>query len=96
MARLGKIAGEELNPDSQEVGYCLTIDRMAKRYGKLPSEIIRDATTFDLQCLDVTMSWVAYQRHVQEHGRPPTPKLSVDQMLEQMKKAKERANGKSS
>lgn len=58
---------------------------MAKRYGKLPSEVLNTATTFDLKCLDITMSWVSYKRIEQETGRPPAPKLTVAQMEAKLK-----------
>ena len=44
----------------------LTVDAMAERYGKLPTEVLRDASTVDLIVFDVTLS---YRNHQQRKAR---------------------------
>lgn len=39
----------------------LTIDTMAERYKVLPSQIMKEATTFDLYIMDAALSYRNYQ-----------------------------------
>lgn len=64
------------------------LDAMGKRYGLLPSEILRRADTLDLHVFDMSMSYQDYAREKAETGREPPPKLSQDQMAEMLKKVK--------
>jgi hypothetical protein len=59
----------------------VTLDKMGERYGKLPSEILREATTFDLYAMDlgVRYEYVARQK-AEGTYKKPTPKLSVEEM----------------
>jgi hypothetical protein len=41
---------------------------MAKRYGKLPSELLRTADSFDIMILDVATTYEAYQ-HAKASGK---------------------------
>jgi hypothetical protein len=66
----------------------VTLDRMAQRYGKLPSEVLERATVLDFRIMDVADSYLNYQRTIAETGRPPPPKLSIDQMQAMMDKVK--------
>ena len=63
---------------------------MAQRYGMLPSDILAKATTADFKIMDITESFVRYQNYIKENGRPPPPKLSIDQMQEMMNKVKKK------
>lgn len=52
----------------------VTIDAMAKRYAKLPSEIMSSASTFDMVVMDAALSYEGYleQQHRQQaSGKPP-------------------------
>lgn len=40
----------------------LTVDAMAERYNKLPTEILKHATTVDLIVFDVALSYRNYQQ----------------------------------
>tara|TARA_R110000803_G_scaffold135387_2_gene202395 strand:+ start:578 stop:796 length:219 start_codon:yes stop_codon:yes gene_type:complete len=44
----------------------ITVDAMAERYGKLPSEVLRDASTVDLIVFDVAVS---YRNHHQNKAK---------------------------
>jgi len=67
---------------------------MAERYAKLPTEIIRTATTFDLFICDTAMEYRAAQQarqHEEATGQRTakiTPKLSVEQMQAMMARVK--------
>jgi hypothetical protein len=40
----------------------MTLDNLASRYGKLPSEVIASASTFDLYVMDAALSYRDYQQ----------------------------------
>jgi hypothetical protein len=44
----------------------ITVDAMAERYGKLPSEVLRDASTVDLIVFDVAVS---YRNHKEKQSK---------------------------
>lgn len=60
------------------------IDAMAKRYGRLPSEIITEASTFDMVIMDAAMSYEAYQveRQRTQGSQPQTPDVDESTLLE--------------
>jgi hypothetical protein len=64
----------------------LTLDTMAERYKMLPSQVIRDASTFDLYIMDAAIS---YHNHQQRKLNGQSPELSTDELMEIMKKAKQ-------
>lgn len=67
----------------------LSLDNLASRYGLLPSEALARATTFDLTVLDISAKWENYQRAKAENGgRPPTPELTQDQMMDMINRVK--------
>jgi hypothetical protein len=70
----------------------VAIDAMAKRYGKLPSEILTSASTLDLVVLDAALT---YENYLQEKsnrggGTLTPPKVSDDELM----RIWEQANGK--
>ena len=65
----------------------LQIDGLGKRYGLLPSEILKRATTIDLYVMDAVMSWEDYQ-HKKQNNKNLVPHLTQDQMLEILGKTK--------
>lgn len=68
----------------------LTIDFVAKRYGKLPSEVMRDATTFDVSVADLGENYKDYlYKKSRGEYKPPVPELTQEQMLEMVKRVKE-------
>lgn len=60
----------------------VTIDAMAKRYGKLPSEIMVSASTFDMVVMDAALSYEGYleQQHRQQTSGAP-PDVSEEELL---------------
>lgn len=58
----------------------LTIDTMAKRYGMLPTEVLSQASTFDLYIMDAAVAYHNYQ--TQKAMGDGTPDLSEQEMLD--------------
>jgi hypothetical protein len=74
----------------------LTVDFIAKRYGKLPSEIMASATTFDMT---VGQTAVEYENYCYDREKrradgvaEPAGNLTQEQMLDMIKKVKEKNN----
>ena len=72
----------------------LTIDRVATRYGVLPSQALRSASTFDLK---VANTAIAYEIYCQQEankmtngarGYRPGPQLSQDTLKAAMAKVR--------
>jgi len=63
----------------------VTLDQLAQRYGRLPSEVLQTATTFDLEILDIARSYEKYQ-HNKANG--VMPEVKQDVMLEAIKKVR--------
>jgi hypothetical protein len=74
----------------------LTVDFMAKRYGKLPSEIMATATTFDMTVGQTAVEYENYcyerEKRKAEGVAEPAGNLTQEQMLEMIKKVKEQTN----
>jgi len=79
----GKVTSHLVDEKSSETTYILLIDTMAQKYGKLPSEVLRMADTFDLMVFDVSST---YQHHMQSKQNKSAPDVkSYDQsQLQQM------------
>lgn len=60
---------------------------MAKQYHILPSQVQANATVYDLEVYSCMMSWEE-QRQQAAQGRPVVPKLTQEQMLKMMERAK--------
>lgn len=60
----------------------LQIDGIGKRYGLLPSEVLKRADTFDLYVMDVVMSWeqMQHKKATAKKGEF-VPNISKDQLL---------------
>lgn len=57
----------------------LSLDTMGQRYGKLPSMLIKEASTFDLVIMDVAMT---YERHVQKTNEPGyVPEIPLEDLI---------------
>jgi hypothetical protein len=73
----------------------LAIDSLAERYGMLPSQVMEQASTFDLYVINASMEWRSRQQALAEGGYKSAPHLSQEtmkEMLESLKQGKE--NGK--
>ena len=67
----------------------LQIDGIGKRYGLLPSEVLRRADTFDLYVLDEAMTFEQYHhKKAMNGGKDPIPDYTQDELMTIMKKAK--------
>jgi hypothetical protein len=61
----------------------LTVDAMAQRYGKLPTEVLRDASTVDLIVFDVAVSYKNHQEK-KSKGVVDTQDYSQEDLAERM------------
>ena len=64
----------------------MQIDSIGKRYGMLPSQVIKNADTFDLYIMDAAMSFENYHNKKQSTGKAPIPNYTQDELLEIMGK----------
>lgn len=68
----------------------MQIDGLAKRYGKLPSEILRDANTFDLYIIDAALTYEQYHhKKAMNKGQEPIDHYTTDDLLKIYNKGKE-------
>lgn len=68
----------------------MQIDGLAKRYGKLPSEILRDANTFDLYIIDAALTFEQYHhKKAMNKGQEPVDHLTSDELLKIFEKGKQ-------
>jgi len=69
-----------------EVTVWLTVDYTAKRYGVLPSQLIREGDTLDLDCANIA---VAYEQFVMNNPGVKTDHgLTQEQLMAQMERVK--------
>jgi len=64
----------------------MQIDSIGKRYGMLPSQVIKNADTFDLYIMDAAMSFENYHNKKQSSGKAPIPEYTQDELLDMMGK----------
>jgi len=69
----------------------VSLDALATRYHVLPSQAMKNATTFDLYVLDISSRYQHYRQQVAE-GKyvKPVKQLSEQEMLAMLAKVKER------
>ncbi len=81
--------------ESVELNMVLVIDSLGKRYGMLPSQVMREANTFDIFIMDAALT---YENHQHEKSlnknKNAAPKkvtaVTDEEMLEKYKKFKEK------
>jgi len=66
----------------------LNIGVIAKTYGMLPSQVLGNATTYDLMISDVMSSWEEYQYN-KAMGKTTVPNYSTQELLDMMQKGKQ-------
>jgi hypothetical protein len=71
----------------------LTIHNLAENYKCLPSQVLANASTFDLYVLDVHTKWLKYQHQKLENERanpnaPKTPLMTRAEMKAMIDKAR--------
>ena len=67
---------------SMKMNSIMQIDGIGKRYGLLPSQVIKDADTFDLYIMDAAMSFEHYHSKKSIDGKAPIPDYTDEQLLE--------------
>jgi hypothetical protein len=68
----------------------MQIDGLAKRYGKLPSEIMSEANTFDLYIIDAAMTYEQYHhKKAMNKGQEPIDNYTTEDLLKIFNKGKE-------
>lgn len=55
----------------------LTIDSVATRYHLLPTQVLKQATTFDLHVLDLSTRWVNHQTKGHTTPQPTAAELKT-------------------
>lgn len=60
------------------------LDQMGKRYGKLPSKILEEASTMDVVIMDFAMTFEAQQMKGKDH----IPDMSTDKLTEILEQAR--------
>jgi hypothetical protein len=67
----------------------MQIDGLGKRYGLLPSEVLKRADTFDLYIIDAALTYEQYQnKKAMNKGQVPIDTYSNDQLLDMFNKGK--------
>jgi len=67
------------------------VDRMAQKYGLLPSEVMDRATTFDLVVMDMTHTWER-MIHDKSSGKTHTPNVKQETLELILEKHRENKN----
>lgn len=73
------------------------IDALSSRYGRLPSEIISTADTFDVFILNTVLEYenYQYQKEQAKQGKAPMPtNMSQAQMKSMIERARQRHGNK--
>lgn len=67
----------------------ITVGRMAREYGLLPSEVAQRASTYDIMVMDVVATYEQYQQQ-QQSGQINTDlyQYSTEEMTAMMEKAR--------
>ena len=68
----------------------IAVGTLARYYRLLPSQVIEQATTYDLMVYDVMMAWE--QKH-RDEAEGKLPQLSQEQMKAMLQRAKDKQNG---
>lgn len=61
----------------------LTLDFVAKRYGKLPSEVMKDGSSLDVQCMSLAVQYESYlnkRAQDQQEGKASTGDYTTEQL----------------
>ena len=68
----------------------LQVDGLGKRYGLLPSEVLRRGNTFDLYIMDCALTFENYYaKKAANGGKDPIPDYTESELMEIMMKAKQ-------
>jgi|TARA_B110000459_G_C16275680_1_gene344018 hypothetical protein len=67
------------------------LDNLATRYSKLPSQVLREADSFDLSVMDVALTYRKYQQD-KEDGKMDPSMYDMDSLQELREKAEKGHN----
>jgi hypothetical protein len=67
----------------------LNVGHLAKTFSMLPSQVVKEATTYDLMIADVMSAWEDYQIK-KSSGKPVVPDLTNEELLDIFNKGKEK------
>jgi len=71
----------------------LTVDLLAEKYKMLPSQVMQQATTFDLYVMDTVNVYKARQESYSQSGaKIATPHLSQEELLAIQERARQNEN----
>lgn len=66
----------------------ITVGFMAKTYGLLPSEVLANATTFDVMVTDVYTTWEQHEMDKAQGKPPTTDQFDQDELKKMMERTK--------
>lgn len=66
----------------------LQVDTLGKRYGLLPSEVIKRGNTFDLYIMDCALTFEQYHNQKGQTGKAPIPDYTTEEMMAMLNRAK--------
>lgn len=69
------------------------IDHVAKRYGVLPSQLLKNGDSLDILCAELGQKWENEQHERAngvQSGVTPPPNLTQDEMLAMVERAKKK------
>lgn len=71
---------------TSETNAWLTLDFVAKRYGKLPSQVLREGSSLDVECGELAVAFENYlnEKHRAEAEGKPAPVKYSQQDLQAM------------
>lgn len=74
----------------------MILDSLAERYGKLPSEVLDQASTLDLWVYDVAVSYRNYQQEKRQKSQDPgtqsVPVYDPEDLKRKLEEFRERQN----
>jgi hypothetical protein len=73
----------------------LSLDFVAKRYGRLPSEVLESGSSIDLQIANLAVQYENYlhKKHSDQANGKVTPNLSQEEMLSMLSAVRNRKDG---
>lgn len=71
----------------------ISVGRMAKMYGLLPSQVKHFGTTYDIKVTEALMAWENKLYEESASGVPAAPNLSQEQMKAMIEKVREKKSG---
>lgn len=66
---------------------------LAKRYAKLPSEVLREGSTIDMYCLEIAVGYETYLRKQNEKGHAVGHNMSNDDLQSMLNSVRGQTDG---